>query len=78
MLEDKMLGWHHDLDGHEYERALGDGEVQRSLGCCRPWHDRESNMTEPLKDFSGSPDSRIEPTFPVAPTLACGFFITGP
>ena len=37
MTEDEMVGWHHQLDGHEFEQALGDGEGQRSLGCCSPW-----------------------------------------
>ena len=78
MTEDKMVGQHHDLNGHEYEQALGDGEVQGRLVCSGPWGGKESDMTDLLKNFSGSPDSQIEPTSPVAPTLACGFFITGP
>ena len=32
--EDEMVGWHHQLDGHEFEQAPGDGEGQRSLVCC--------------------------------------------
>ena len=36
MTEDEMVGWHHWLNGHEFEQALGDGE-QRSLVCCSPW-----------------------------------------
>ena len=35
--EDEMVGWHHQLNGHEFEQALGDGEGQRSLACCSPW-----------------------------------------
>ena len=35
--EDDMLGWHHWLNGHESEQALGDGEGQGSLVCCSPW-----------------------------------------
>ena len=35
--EDEMVGWHHRLNGHEFEQALGDGEEQGSLGCCCPW-----------------------------------------
>ena len=38
--EDKMVGWHHRLDGHEFEQALGDGEGQGSLACCSPWDRR--------------------------------------
>ena len=34
--EDKMVGWHHQLTGHEFEQALGDGEGQGSLACCTP------------------------------------------
>ena len=37
MTEDKMAGWHHQLNGHEFEQALGDGEGQGSLVCCSPW-----------------------------------------
>ena len=35
--EDKMVGWHHQLDGHEFEQALGIGDEQGSLACCSPW-----------------------------------------
>ena len=35
--EDEMVGWHHQLSGHEFEQALGDGEGQGSLACCSPW-----------------------------------------
>ena len=35
--EDEMVGWHHRLNGHEFEQAPGDGEGQRSLACCGPW-----------------------------------------
>ena len=78
MTEDKMVGCHNDLNGHEYEQALGDGEVQGRQACSSPWGGKESDMTELLKNFSGSPDSGIKPTSPVAPTLACVFFIAGP
>ena len=37
MTEDEVVGWHHRLDGHEFEQALGDGKGQRSLVCCCPW-----------------------------------------
>ena len=32
-----MLGWHHGLNGHEFEQVLGDGEGQGRLACCSPW-----------------------------------------
>ena len=35
--EDEMVGWHHQLDGHEFEQALGVGDGQGSLACCSPW-----------------------------------------
>ena len=35
--EDEMVGWHHQLNGHESEQALGDGEGQGSLSWCSPW-----------------------------------------
>ena len=44
--EDEMVGWHHWLDGHEFEQALGVGDGQGSLMCCSPWGHKESNMTE--------------------------------
>ena len=34
--EDEMAGWHHRLNGHEFEQTLGDGEGQGSLACCNP------------------------------------------
>ena len=38
--EDKMVGWYHQINGHEFEQALGDCEGQESLVCCSPWHHR--------------------------------------
>jgi len=46
--EDEMAGWHHWLDGHEFERALEVGDGQGSLACCRPWGCKESDTTEQL------------------------------
>ena len=37
MTEDETVGWHHRLDGHEFEQALGDSEGQASLACCSLW-----------------------------------------
>ena len=48
MTEDEMAGWHHRLDGHEFEYALGVADGQRSLACCSPWDCKESDMTEQL------------------------------
>ena len=43
--EDKMVEWHHRLDGHEFEQALGEGEGQESLACCSPWDRKELDTT---------------------------------
>ena len=43
-----MVGWHHQLDGPEFEQALGVGDGQGSLGCCIPWGLKESDTTERL------------------------------
>ena len=44
--EDKMVGWHHRLDGLEFEQALGIGDGHRNLARCCPWGRKESDMTE--------------------------------
>ena len=44
--EDEMVGWHHRLDGHEFEYAPGVGNGQGTLECCSPWGHKESGMTE--------------------------------
>ena len=45
MTEDEMAGWHHWLDGREFEQVPGDGEGQGSLAWCSPWSYKESNTT---------------------------------
>ena len=45
MTEDERVGWHHQLNGHEFEQALGDSEGQGSLVCCSPWCHKELEMT---------------------------------
>ena len=45
MTEDEMVAWHHRLDGHEPEQALGVGDRQGSLGCCSPSGRKESDKT---------------------------------
>jgi len=52
MTEDKMVGWHHQLNEHKFEQTPGDGEGQGSLVCCSPWGHKESDMTEPLSNNS--------------------------
>ena len=46
MTEDEMVGWHHRLNGREFEQTPGDGGGQGSLSCCSPWGCKESDMTE--------------------------------
>ena len=51
MTEDEMVGWHHWLNGHEFEQALTDGKGQGSLVCYSPWDRKESDTTEWLNKF---------------------------
>ena len=48
MTEDEMVGWHHQLNGHEFEQAPGVSDGQRSLACCSPWGHKELKVTEQL------------------------------
>ena len=48
--EDEMVEWHHQLNGHNFEQALGDGEGQGSLACCSPWGRKDSDMTVRLNN----------------------------
>ena len=58
-IEDKMVGWHHWLNGHEYEQAPEDGEGQGSLACCSPWCYKELDMTYRLNNNKIIQNSRI-------------------
>ena len=46
MTVDEMVGWQHQLNGHESEQASGVGDAQGSLACCSPWGHKEVDMTE--------------------------------
>ena len=46
MTEDEMVEWHHQLNGHEFEQALGVGDGQKSMVCCNPWGHKESDTNE--------------------------------
>ena len=46
MTEDEMVGWHHQLDGHEFEQAPGVGDGQGGLACCSPLGCKKLDMTE--------------------------------
>ena len=48
MTEDEMIGWHHQLDGHEFKQALGVSDGQGTLACCDSWGCKESDMTKQL------------------------------
>ena len=48
MTEDEMVGWHHQLNGHEFEKAPGDADGQGGPVCCNPWGRKESDRTEQL------------------------------
>ena len=46
--EDETVGWHHQLDGHEFEQALVVGDRQGGLACCSSWGHKKSDTTEQL------------------------------
>ena len=48
--QDEMVGWHHRLDGHEFEPVPGVGDGQAGLVCCSPWGHKDLDRTEQLKD----------------------------
>ena len=48
MTEDEMVGWHHLLDGHEFEQAPGVDDGQGDLACCSQWGSKDSDTTEQL------------------------------
>ena len=52
MTKDEMVGWHHELNGHEFEQTEGDGEGQGSLARCIPCGHKETDSTEQLNSSS--------------------------
>ena len=50
MRKDEMVGWHHRLNGHEFDQVLAIDEGQEILGCYSPWDCKEQNMTEQLNN----------------------------
>ena len=48
MTEDELVGWHHRLDGHEFEQGPGVDDGQGGLVCCGPWCHKETDTTERL------------------------------
>ena len=51
MTEDEMVGWHHRLNGYEFEQAPRDSEGQGGLACCSPWGHKELDTTERLTEL---------------------------
>jgi len=44
--ENEMVGWHHQLNGHEFEQTLRDGEGQGTLAYCSPWGCKETQLSD--------------------------------
>ena len=63
MTEDEMVGWHHRLNGHEFEQTLGDSGGQRSLACCSLWDHRVG------QDIATEQVSEAYPSLPEAFSL---------
>ena len=55
-----MIGWHHWLNWHEFEKTLGDGEGQGSSACCSPWGHKESDTTQRLNSNNEKTKCRLE------------------
>ena len=62
MAEDEMVGWHHRLNGHEFEQTPRDNEGQGSLACCRSWACKQSDTTSGPNNnkFVAGPDRRTK------------------
>ena len=58
-----MIGWHHQLNGHEFEQALGGGEGQGSLVCCSPGGHKELDTTERLNKNNNALDGKTHNKF---------------
>ena len=46
MTEDEIVGWDHQLDGHEFEQVLGVGDGQEGLVCCSPWGHSQTQLSD--------------------------------
>ena len=60
MTEDEMVGWHHSLNGHEFEQAPGVGDGQGSLVCCSPWGHRVRHDLATEQHSFKSPTSKSQ------------------
>ena len=74
--EDEMVGRHHQLNGPEFEPALGHGEGQGSLVCCSPWSHKESDTTEWLNNNKDTrtPEPALPGTIPITAASVSGTF----
>ena len=68
--EDEIVGWHHWLNGHEFEQVPGDGEEQGSLACCSPWGHKELDMTERLNK-----NKRVNKKFLISKVYNVSFYL---
>ena len=76
MTEDKMVGWHHQLNGHEFEHTPGDSEGQGSLACCSPWGCRVEHDLANEQQPTRLPSSQLQmPNASSDPHLC--FWLTG-
>ena len=67
-----MVGWHHRLDGNEFEQTLGDDEGQESLACCSPWCHKALDVTDQVNNNKSS--SYRYKTLATSPVLNNGSF----
>ena len=72
MTEDEMVGWHHQLDGHEFEQTPGVGDGQGSLACCSPWGHKGSDTAEHL-NWRDPPNTVSE--IPLLSSLCISLFL---
>ena len=78
MTKDEMVGWHPQLNGHEFEQTLGDGEGQGNLACCSPRVCKDSDMTKGLNKTRGHcrrrqglpPDPVLRPGLKAVPSCS--------
>ena len=70
-----MAGWHHRLDGHEFESTPGVGDGQAGLTCCNSWGRKESDTTEQLKCILSSIILSQSPLHLYQSALMCSFYI---
>ena len=75
-VEEEMVGWHHRLNGHEFEQALGDGEGHRSLACCSPWvrHDWATEQQQIISERRIWGKACLPIQDPMESSLATTFF----